>query len=78
MLLGFLVRDDADWVDWKRRIADVRGKAIVRVHEKAPPGGGERKEREGAVDEVETFDDETEEEDGDGDGDGDTATEVGG
>jgi cysteine protease ATG4 len=76
MLLGFLIRDGADWEDWKRRVAEVRGKAIVRVYEKAPPGDGERREREGAVDEVETFDDEMEEEVEDGEGD--TATEVGG
>jgi cysteine protease ATG4 len=68
MLLGFLIRDERDWMDWKERIAEVKGKGIVRVYDKAPPGDGEVKEREGAVDEVETFDD-TEDED--------TPTEVG-
>lgn len=68
MLLGFLIRDGADWEDWRRRISDVRGKAIVRVYDKAPPGDGQTKEREEAVDEVETFDDTDED---------DTLTEVG-
>lgn len=72
MLLGFLIRDDRDWADWRSRVGEVRGKAIVRVYDKAPPGDGEMKEREGAVDEVETFDDDTE----DGDEE-DTATEIG-
>lgn len=64
MLLGFLIRDDRDWKDWKRRISDVKGKAIVRVSDKAPPGDGEAKEREEAVDEVETFDDDDDDDDG--------------
>ena len=73
MLLGFLIRDDADWADWKARVADVRGKPIVRVYEKAPPGDGHTKEREAAVDEVQTFDD-TEDEGGEEE---DRLTEVG-
>lgn len=67
MLIGFLIKDEADWEDWKRRIHEVKGKAIVHVYAKEPPVPGETKEREGAVDEVETFDDE--EDDG-------TSTEV--
>lgn len=84
MLLGFLIRDEHDWEDWKRRIADVdardnskgsgsgsgNGKPIVRVYAKAPPGNGQTTEREGAVDEVQTFDDTEDEED-------DTPTEIG-
>lgn len=73
MLLGFLIRDDADWADWKARVADVRGKPIVRVYERAPPGDGQTKEREEAVDEVQTFDD-TEDEGGEEE---DRLTEVG-
>ena len=57
MLIGFLIRDENDWEDWKRRIREVKGKGIVQVYEKEPPGGG-KKERKEAVDEVETFDDE--------------------
>jgi cysteine protease ATG4 len=67
MLIGFLIKDEADWEDWKQKIHEVKGKAIVHVYAKEPPVPGETKEREGAVDEVETFDDE--EDDG-------TSTEV--
>ncbi|KIW10916.1 hypothetical protein PV08_10215 [Exophiala spinifera] len=69
MLIGFLIKDEADWVDWKRRLKEVKGKAIVSIFDKEPPVPGETKERKEAVDEVETFDDE-EDEEGDGDDDG--------
>ncbi|EXJ89758.1 autophagy-like protein 4 [Capronia epimyces CBS 606.96] len=62
MLIGFLIKDDADWEDWKRRIREVKGKAIVNVFDKEPPVPGETKERKEAVDEVETFDDEDDDE----------------
>jgi cysteine protease ATG4 len=67
MLMGFLIKDEADWEDWKRRLRQVRGKPIVHVYEKEPPPPGHAAERKEAVDEVETFDDE----------DDDTPTEVG-
>ena len=73
MLIGFLIRDEQDWEDWKKRVREDigdGGKPIVRVYEGVPPGGGAAKEREGAVDEVETFDDESND-------DEDTLTEVG-
>jgi len=63
-----LIRDEADWEDWKRRLREVKGKPIVHVYEKEPPVPGQAVEREGAVDEVETFDD---------DDDDDTTTEIG-
>jgi len=63
MLIGFLIKDEADWEDWKRRLKEVKGKAIVSVFEKEPPIPGETKERKEAVDEVETFDDEDEDND---------------
>ena len=56
MLIGFLIRDESDWEDWKRRIREVKGKSIIQVYEKSPPAPG-TKERKEAVDEVETFDD---------------------
>lgn len=56
MLIGFLIRDESDWEDWKRRIREVKGKGIVQVYEREPPNPG-AKERKEAVDEVETFDD---------------------
>ncbi|EHY58296.1 Cysteine protease atg4 [Exophiala dermatitidis] len=63
MLIGFLIKDEADWEDWKRRIKEVKGKAIVHVYDREPPVPGETKERKEAVDEVETFDDDDDEED---------------
>lgn len=62
MLIGFLIKDEADWEDWKRRLREVKGKAIVNVYDKEPPVPGETKERKEAVDEVETFDDDEDDE----------------
>jgi cysteine protease ATG4 len=67
MLMGFLIKDEADWEDWKSRLREVKGKPIVHVYAKEPPPPGHAAERKEAVDEVETFDDEDE----------DTPTEVG-
>jgi cysteine protease ATG4 len=65
MLLGFLVRDRDDFEDWRRRVGEVPGKAIVHVHEKepgyAPGSAGGGNERAEAVDEVETMDEDDEE-----------------
>ena len=68
MLIGFLIKDEADWKDWKRRLSEVKGKPIVHVYDKEPPVPGGTRERKEAVDEVETFDD---------DDDEDTLTELG-
>ena len=66
MLIGFLIRDEADWEDWKRRIQSVKGKGIVHVYDKEPPHtgelrDGEGREREGAVDEVQVLDEDEDE-----------------
>ncbi|KAF2176323.1 autophagy-related protein-like protein 4 [Zopfia rhizophila CBS 207.26] len=55
MLIAFLVRDEADFEDWKQGVVSVQGKAIVHVAkcEPQPRGGPPREE---AVDEVESFD----------------------
>ncbi|KAL8243924.1 hypothetical protein R6Q59_010182 [Mikania micrantha] len=58
MLIGFLIKDEADWQDFKRRLNEVRGKKIVNIFDKEPPIPGQTVERKEAVDEVETFDDE--------------------
>lgn len=62
MLIGFLIKDEADWEDWKTRLTEVKGKPIVHIYERQPPIPGEPKERKEAVDEVETFDDEEDDE----------------
>lgn len=61
MLMGFLIKDEADWQDWRKRLGEVRGKPIVHVYEHEPPVPGQQVERKEAVDEVETFDDDDEE-----------------
>jgi cysteine protease ATG4 len=89
MLIGFLIKDEADWADWKERVRNVKGKGIVNVYDKEPPhtsfgkgamAQGLGREREGAVDEVvvmsEDEDDETVLGEGEkaGDGEGDGVT----
>ncbi|KAJ9611650.1 Cysteine protease atg4 [Cladophialophora chaetospira] len=61
MLIGFLIKDESDWEDWKRRLKETKGKAIVHVLDKEPPVPGESRERKEAVDEVVSFDDEDDE-----------------
>ncbi|KAL9114150.1 MAG: hypothetical protein Q9227_001922 [Pyrenula ochraceoflavens] len=58
MLIGFLIRDEDDWSLWKKSISDVQGKPIIHVFDKEPASIAQGVERESALDEVETFDDE--------------------
>ncbi|KAL9052320.1 MAG: hypothetical protein Q9162_005464 [Coniocarpon cinnabarinum] len=57
MLIAFLIRSEVDWYDWKQRISQTVGKPIVHVSDRDPSLHGSTSEREEAVDEVETFDD---------------------
>jgi len=64
MLIGFLIKDEEDWKRWRHDIKNVPGgKSILHVTDKEPVsmGRGMSNERDGAIDEVETFD--TEEDD---------------
>lgn len=56
MLIGFLIKDDADWADWKERVRSTPGKPIVHIlaHGSQMYHGLGRKE---ALDEVEVLDD---------------------
>jgi cysteine protease ATG4 len=56
MLIGFLIRDEEDWKDWRRRVSDVPGKAVIHVGDKQPTPTDSSQERQSAIDEVETFD----------------------
>lgn len=58
MLMGFLIRDEDDWNAWKRNVLEVQGKPIIHVSDREPSAAGNGAERKGAVDEVETLDDE--------------------
>ncbi|EFE39789.1 hypothetical protein TRV_05525 [Trichophyton verrucosum HKI 0517] len=55
MLIGFLVRDEDDWEDLKQRVREgsSRGK-IIHVFDRDPTI--KETEREGAEEEVESFD----------------------
>jgi cysteine protease ATG4 len=55
MLIGFLIKDEHDWRDWKQRVASVPGKPIAYVHDRAEPEHGQG--RSEALDEVEALDD---------------------
>ncbi|CCF39271.1 cysteine protease atg4 [Colletotrichum higginsianum] len=57
MLVGFLIRDEDDWAEWRRNVKHVQGKAVIHVADRDPvPRGGED-ERDGAIDEVEILSD---------------------
>lgn len=56
MLIGFLIRDETDWNDWKERVRSAPGKPIIHILTGDSPvdqGHG----RQSAVDEVEALDD---------------------
>ena len=63
MLIAFLIKDENDWKDWRQALARSSGKPIVHIADREPVHGLGA-ERPGAVDDVETFDDEDEEDDG--------------
>ncbi|KAF4345801.1 cysteine protease ATG4 [Fusarium beomiforme] len=57
MLIGFLIRSEEDWQDWKRGVKHVQGKSIIHVADRNAVHGGSSEGREGAIDEVETLSD---------------------
>jgi len=63
MLIAFLIRDENDWKEWRRAVKEVQGKAVIHVADKDPALHGLGVEREGAIDEVESFDDDDDEDD---------------
>jgi cysteine protease ATG4 len=54
MLLAFLVTSEADYLNWKEGVQSVQGKSVVHVQDREPAPRGQ--EREGAIDEVESWD----------------------
>lgn len=66
MLIAFLFRNEEEWESWRKEVREAPGKAIFHVLESEGKKGGGSGEgtgsgRPGAVDEVETFDDEDDE-----------------
>ncbi|KAJ4255071.1 Cysteine protease atg4 [Fusarium torreyae] len=57
MLIGFLIRSEDDWHNWKRCVKHVQGKSIIHVAERNAVLGGSSEGRESAIDEVETLSD---------------------
>jgi cysteine protease ATG4 len=56
MLLAFLVTSEDDYLNWRDAVQSVQGKCVVHVQDKEPAPRGQ--EREGAIDEVESWDEE--------------------
>jgi cysteine protease ATG4 len=54
MLIGFLIKDEEDWMDWKTRIQRSPGKPIVHIFPGQQAQHGEP--RAEALDEVEALD----------------------
>lgn len=59
MLIGFLIRSEDDWAEWRRCVKHVQGKAIIHVadHEPTLEGSAGSEGRQSAIDEVETLSD---------------------
>ncbi|KFY26115.1 hypothetical protein V491_01459 [Pseudogymnoascus sp. VKM F-3775] len=58
MLIGFLIRDEKDWESWSDEIVRFPGKGIVHIAENDPAQQSLGHERDGAIDDVESFDEE--------------------
>jgi len=56
MLIGFLIRSEEDWYRWREDIRSVPGKTVIHVADKDPASQGLGGERDGAIDEVESVD----------------------
>lgn len=57
MLIAFLFRNADEWDNWKRTVDATAVKVIFHIGTNATPAPGLGAERESALDEVETFDD---------------------
>ena len=64
MLIAFLIRDEDDWQKWRRDVEVSPGKAVIRIADNDPALLEIAGERDEAIDEVESFDDEDDNEDG--------------
>ena len=69
MLIGFLIRNEEDWQDWKKRLSEVKGKGIVHIIDKEPKADNEERNTD-AEDAILSFDEDEDECE-------DDATEVG-
>ncbi|KAL1958479.1 hypothetical protein VTO42DRAFT_4343 [Malbranchea cinnamomea] len=60
MLIGFLIRDEEDWRNWKERVRSGAFKPIIHIFDQEPSAYARGREREAALDEVETLEDDDE------------------
>ena len=63
MLIAFFIRDQADWEEWRREVSSVRGKSTIHIA-KSEPALHQGSEREEAIDEVESFDENEDDDEG--------------
>jgi cysteine protease ATG4 len=63
MLIGFLVRDEDDWHNWRQNVSSAQGKAIIHIADKDPVASRTSGERDAAIDEVESFDEDEDDDD---------------
>ncbi|KJZ70398.1 Putative cysteine protease atg4 [Hirsutella minnesotensis 3608] len=59
MLIGFLIRSEDDWLDWRRCVKHVQGKAIIHVADHDMTTQSAKGQREDAINEVEPLSDES-------------------
>lgn len=62
MLIAFLMRNEADWHSWRQQIENFPGKSVIHVTDNDPALLGLGGVRHGAIDEVESFDDDEDDE----------------
>ncbi|OCK99348.1 uncharacterized protein K441DRAFT_692911 [Cenococcum geophilum 1.58] len=62
MLIAFLIRDQTDWEEWRKEVSSVQSKAVIHIakSERVLHQGAEREE---AIDEVESFDENEDDDD---------------
>lgn len=57
MLIGFLIKSQEDWIEWKRRVKHVQGKTIIHVADSYPAHEVRDATGRSAIDEVEPLSD---------------------
>ncbi|KAJ6788889.1 hypothetical protein PWT90_00099 [Aphanocladium album] len=57
MLIGFIIRSEKEWEEWRRGIKHVQGKAIIHVADCDPRLQDKPEGRDGAIDEVQILSD---------------------
>jgi cysteine protease ATG4 len=57
MLIGFLIRSEDDWVEWKSCVKHVQGKAVIHVADYHPGNAMRDASGRSVIDEVELLSD---------------------